>query len=44
MNEETSMNVARINFAIASLGDRFIYAIGGEQNNNIIHSAERFDI
>ena len=38
------MTVARTHFAIAALGDRYVYAIGGENNSKLISSAERFDI
>ena len=38
------MNVARNHFAIAAHSDKYVFAIGGEFNNNLIRSAERFDI
>ena len=43
MNWETSMNIARHHFTMAAFGDRFIYAIGGEQYG-LSKSTERFDV
>ena len=41
---ETSLNHNRSHFALANLGDRFIFAIGGSSENSCMSSAERFDI
>ena len=41
---ETSLNHSRNHFALANIGDRFICAIGGSNDNNCLSSAERFDI
>lgn len=41
---ETSLNHSRNHFALANIGDRFIMAIGGSNDNNCLSSTERFDI